>query len=429
VAVRRLVVTLALPGGWVFHVLMTTVSAALATTAQHIAATERHAAHNYHPLPVVLAEGHGAWVVDVDGRRYLDCLAGYSALNFGHSNPRLVARAVDQLQRLSLTSRAFYNDQLGEFAGALARLTGKEMVLPMNSGAEAVETAIKVSRKWGYEVKGVRPGEARIITMRGSFHGRTTTIIGFSDDEVARRGYAPFTPGFTSVPYGEVAAVADAVDESTVAVLFEPIQGEGGVVIPPDGFLADLRALCTERGVLMVADEIQSGLARTGETFACDHESVVPDIYVLGKALGGGLYPVSAIAADTDVLGVITPGSHGSTFGGNPLGAAIGREVVAMLEEGTFQARAREIGARLATGLRPLLGEGLVDVRVRGAWAGIDIDPELMTGRRMCEALVEHAVLAKDAHGSTVRFMPPLVASDEDVDHLVTAVAAVLAAA
>ena len=260
-------------------------------TAAHIETTERYAAHNYHPLPVVLAEGDGAWVVDVDGRRYLDCLAGYSALNFGHSNERLVAVAREQLGRLTLTSRAFFNDQLSTFAESLARLTGKDMILPMNSGAEAVETAIKVSRKWGYEVKGVPAGQASIVTMEGNFHGRTTTIVSFSDDEVATSGYAPFTSGFRRAAYGDIASVAAAIDDTTVAVLFEPIQGEGGVVMPPEGFLRDLRALCTERNVLMVADEIQSGLARSGRTFACDHEDVVPDIYVMGKALGGGHLP------------------------------------------------------------------------------------------------------------------------------------------
>ncbi len=407
----------------VFDVAMTTSHDLASATARHIEATETYAAHNYHPLPVVLAEGDGAWVIDVDGKRYLDCLAGYSALNFGHGNERLVATAVAQLPRLTLTSRAFYNDRLGEFAQALTRLTGKDMMLPMNSGAEAVETAIKVARKWGYEVKGVPADTATIITMRGNFHGRTTTIVSFSDDSVATSGYGPFTGGFRSVPYGDVAAIADAIDDSTVGVLFEPVQGEGGVVLPPEGFLRDLRTLCTERGILMMADEIQSGLARTGETFACDHESVVPDIYILGKALGGGLYPVSAIAANRDVLGVITPGSHGSTFGGNPLAAAIGTEVVAMLEEGTFQQRSREIGARLEAGLSALLGKGLVEVRVRGAWAGVDVDPALMSGREVSEALMARGVLAKDTHGSTVRFAPPLVATDEDIDVLVSALA------
>ncbi len=391
-------------------------------TAAHIDATQQWAAHNYDPLPVVLSSGEGAWVVDVDGRRYLDCLAGYSALNFGHCHPRLVARAMEQLQRLTLTSRAFHNDQLGGFAEALAELTGKDMILPMNSGAEAVETALKVSRKWGYEIKGVAPGQATIITMQGNFHGRTTTIVSFSDDAVASGGYAPFTPGFRTVAYGDIDAVEAAMDDTVVAVLFEPIQGEGGVVLPPEGFLRQLRELCTRNNVLMMADEIQSGLARTGRTFACDHEGVVPDVYVLGKALGGGLYPVSAVAADRDILGVITPGSHGSTFGGNPLAAAIGTEVVHMLQEGNFQERSAEMGRRLHAGLSGLVGDGVVALRVRGAWVGVDIDPSLMTGRQLCLNLMADGVLAKETHGSTVRFAPPLVADDDQIDLLIDAI-------
>ena len=394
----------------------------MATSQEHIALTERYAAHNYHPLPVVVSEGSGAWVTDVEGKRYLDCLAGYSALNFGHGHPRLVARAAEQLQRLTLTSRAFYNDQLGPFARDLAEFTGKEMVLPMNSGAEAVETAIKVSRKWGYRVKGVAADQASIITMEGNFHGRTTTIVSFSDDTVATADYGPFTPGFPRVKYGDVDAIANAVDDTTVAVLFEPVQGEGGVILPPEGFLTDLRVLCRERDILMVADEIQSGLGRAGTSFACDHEGVVPDIYILGKALGGGLYPVSAIAADSDVLGVITPGSHGSTFGGNPLAAAIGREVIAMLQTGEFQERARTLGARLETGLHELVGHGVVAIRVRGLWAGVDVDPSLLSGRELCEGLLERGVLAKDTHGSTIRLAPPLVASEADIDILLAAI-------
>lgn len=391
-------------------------------SSSHIDATRRWAAHNYDPLPVVLSSGRGSWVVDVDGRRYLDCLAGYSALNFGHCHPRLVARATQQLHRLTLTSRAFHNDQLGGFAQALSELTGKDMILPMNSGAEAVETALKVSRKWGYEVKGVAPGRATIITMRGNFHGRTTTIVSFSDDDVASAGYAPFTPGFRSVEYGDIDAVEAAIDDTVVAVLFEPVQGEGGVVLPPDGFLQGLRGLCTRNTILMVADEIQSGLARTGTTFACDHEGVVPDVYVLGKALGGGLYPVSAIAANRDILDVITPGSHGSTFGGNPLASAIGTEVVHMLQEGTFQERSAAMGERLRAGLSPLVGDGVSALRIRGAWVGLDIDPELMTGRQLCLSLMSDGVLAKETHGSSVRFAPPLVTSDEDIDLLIDAI-------
>ncbi len=393
----------------------------LSDSEAHIELTEAYAAHNYHPLRVVLATGEGAWVTDVEGRRYLDCLAGYSALNFGHSHPRLVSRAQEQLGRLTLTSRAFYNDQLGPFARDLAQLTGKEMILPMNSGAEGVETAIKLARKWGYLVKGVPENQATIVAMEGNFHGRTTTIVSFSTDATATAHYAPYTPGFRLVPYGDLAALEAAIDESTVAVLLEPIQGEGGVIIPPDGYLQQVRTLCNSTGVLMMADEIQSGLARTGRTFACDHEAVVPDVYILGKALGGGLYPVSAIAANGDVLQVITPGTHGSTFGGNPLAAAIGREVVAMLNTGEFQQRAETLGDRLATGLGELVGRGVDEVRARGLWAGVDINPEVATGRQLCEQLLDQGVLAKEAHGQTVRLAPPLVASEDDIDLLVAA--------
>jgi ornithine--oxo-acid transaminase len=400
--------------------------AGTAQTAAHIAQVERYAAHNYHPLPVVLAHGEGAWVTDVDGKRYLDCLAGYSALNFGHGHPRLLARAHEQLSRLTLTSRAFHNDQLGPFSQALAELTGKDMILPMNTGAEAVETALKVSRRWGYRVKGVPENEANIIVMEGNFHGRTTTIISFSDDKVARDEYGPYTPGFRSVTYGDAESLRQAVDDSTVAVLLEPVQGEGGVVIPPEGYLRAVREICDEAGVLMVADEIQSGLARTGRTFACDHEDVVPDIYVMGKALGGGLYPVSAIATNREILDVITPGSHGSTFGGNPLAAAIGHEVVTMLSEGEFQARATELGEVLTELLTPLIGReggnGLSGIRVRGLWAGLDIEPGGPTGREVSERLMRRGILAKDTHGSTIRIAPPLVITRDEIAMLVDAV-------
>jgi len=398
-------------------------------TPEHVGLTEQWAAHNYHPLPVVISSASGAWVRDAEGKRYLDCLAGYSALNFGHLHPRLVAAAHAQLDKLTLTSRAFYNDRLGPFARDLAALTSKDMVLPMNTGAEAVETAVKLSRRWGYEVRGVPEGRASIVVMAGNFHGRTTTVISFSTDEEARRHYSPYTPGFRVVPFGDVAALGRAVDETTVAVLLEPIQGEGGVVIPPDGFLREVRSTCDQAGILMVADEIQSGLARTGRTFACDHEDVVPDVYILGKALGGGIYPVSAVTADVDVLGVITPGSHGSTFGGNPLAAAIGREVVAMLATGEFQERARVLGEVMADGLGELYGHGLAAVRCRGAWAGIDIDPTLMSGRELCERLLTRGVLAKDTHGSTIRLAPTLVATVEDVAFMLEALRDALASA
>lgn len=391
----------------------------ISEVARHIAAAEEHAAHNYHPLPVVISEGSGAWVTDVDGHRHLDALAGYSALNFGHRHPRLVARAEQQLRRVTLTSRAFHHDQFADFTAALAALTGKDKVLPMNSGAEAVETAIKVARRWGYLVRGIPEPEARIVVMAGNFHGRTTTVISFSDDPEAHDHYGPYTPGFVTVPYGDAAALHAAIDDRTVAVLLEPIQGEAGVLIPPDGYLSEVRRLCTDAGVLMMADEIQSGLARTGRTFACDHEDVAPDVYVLGKALGGGIVPVSAIAANDAVMGVITPGTHGSTFGGNPLACAIGHEVVLMLQGGEFQQRSARLGALLAAQLRELTPYGVAAVRCRGLWAGIDVDPALMTGRELIERMADRGVLAKDTHGSTIRLAPPLVITETEIGHLV----------
>jgi ornithine--oxo-acid transaminase len=398
----------------------------VSVTSRLITQVESHTAHNYRPLPVVLAEGHGAWVTDVEGRRYLDCLAGYSALNFGHGHPQIVAAAREQLERLTLTSRAFHHDQMGPFVEGLAALAGKQMVLPMNSGAEAVETAIKVARKWGYEVKGVPDGQAEIIVADGNFHGRTVTIISFSDDPDARDGFGPYTPGFVRVPYGDAVALQTAITERTVAVLLEPIQGEGGVVIPPEGYLRAVRAATSDAGVLLIADEIQSGLGRTGRTFACDHDDVVPDMYVLGKALGGGVVPVSAVVADSDVLGVLRPGQHGSTFGGNPLASAVGRAVVDLLATGEPQRRAAELGEVLRAELDPLVGAGLDAVRLRGLWAGIDVDPSVGTGRQVCEALLRRGVLAKDTHGSTIRLAPPLVIDPDDLRRAIAALADVL---
>jgi ornithine--oxo-acid transaminase len=389
-------------------------------------AAERWTAHNYHPLPVVIAEASGAWVTDVEGRRYLDCLAGYSALNFGHRHPALVAAARDQLDRLTLTSRAFHHDRFAEFCRGLAELAGKDLVLPMNTGAEAVETGIKVARKWGYRVKGVPEDQATIVVAENNFHGRTTTIISFSTDKAARDDYGPYTPGFRIARFGDLAALQEAVDETTVAVLLEPIQGEAGVYVPPPGYLAGVRELCDQRDVLLLADEIQSGLGRTGTTFACEHEGMVPDAYLLGKALGGGIVPVSAMVADTDVLGVLRPGEHGSTFGGNPLACAVGSAVVALLRTGEFQERATALGERLHTRLAELVGHGLVAVRGRGLWAGVDVDPARMTGRQACERLAERGVLAKETHGSTIRLAPPLVIELEDLDWAVDQLAAIL---
>ncbi len=385
-------------------------------TDREIALEDAVTAHNYHPLPVVIGSAEGAWVTDVDGRRYLDCLAGYSALNFGHGHPAILAAARAQLDRLTLTSRAFHNDQLGPFCRDLAALAGMDLVLPMNTGAEAVEAAVKVSRKWGYDVRGVAPDQATIVVAEGNFHGRTTTIISFSTDPVARAGFGPFTPGFRVVPYGDAVALREAVDDTTVAVLIEPIQGEAGVRVPPEGYLSSVRDTCTRAGVLMVADEIQSGLGRTGSTFACELEGVVPDVYVLGKALGGGVVPVSAVLSSHEVLGVLTPGTHGSTFGGNPLACAVGHAVVRLLETGEFQARAASLGEQLRHRLDALIGHGVTQVRSRGLWAGVDIDPALMTGRQVSEQLLPRGVLVKDTHGATIRIAPPLVISEEDLD-------------
>lgn len=388
-------------------------------TATEIERVERHAAHNYHPLPVVVAEASGAWVTDVDGKRYLDCLAAYSAVNFGHGHPRLTAAAKAQLDRVTLTSRAFHSAALGPFVEELAQLAHKDMVLPMNTGAEAVESGIKVARRWAYRVKGVPADSAEIIVADGNFHGRTTTIISFSDDPDARADFGPYTPGFVRVPYGDADAIAEAITPNTAAVLLEPIQGEAGVLIPPDDYLPRVREITSANNVLMIDDEIQAGLGRTGETFRCDAVGVVPDIYLLGKALGGGIVPVSAVVANADVLGVLTPGSHGSTFGGNPLAAAVGLEVVRMLAAGDLQARARSLGERLQHGLDPLIGKGITEIRRAGLWVGVDIDPAVGTARDVCLKLLESGILAKDTHGQTVRLAPPIVIEEDDIDLLV----------
>jgi ornithine--oxo-acid transaminase len=405
----------------------TRVAADARPAAEYLRDENEHAAHNYHPLEVVVSHGDGAWVTDVAGKRYLDCLAAYSAVNFGHGHPALIEAARTQLGRITLTSRAFHNDRLGPFVAALAALAGKDMVLPMNTGAEAVESGIKVARAWGYRVKGVPEGRANIIVAAGNFHGRTTTIISFSDDEQARADFGPFTPGFITVPYGDAAALEAAIDENTVAVLIEPIQGEAGIVVPPADYLPEVRRITTEHNVLFIADEIQSGLGRTGATFQCDNVGVVPDLYLLGKALGGGIVPLSAVVGNKDILGVLRPGEHGSTFGGNPLATAVGLAVVNLLATGEMQERARELGDHLLAGLRGLIGHGVVAVRGAGLWAGIDVDPELATGRAVCELLMERGVLAKDTHGSTIRLAPPIVVDVADLDWAVEQLSAVLA--
>ncbi|WP_438292132.1 ornithine--oxo-acid transaminase [Streptomyces sp. HUAS TT7] len=399
-----------------------------AVTEDAIRSAEAHSAHNYHPLPVVVASAEGAWMTDVEGRRYLDMLAGYSALNFGHGNRRLIDAAKAQLDRVTLTSRAFHHDRFAQFCTELAELCGKDMVLPMNTGAEAVETAVKTARKWGYKIKGVPDGQAKIVVARDNFHGRTTTIVSFSTDPEARADYGPYTPGFEIVPYGDLDAMRAAVTDNTVAVLLEPIQGEAGVLVPPAGYLAGVRELTRERNVLFMADEIQSGFGRTGRTFACEHEGVVPDVYILGKALGGGVVPVSAVAASSEVLGVFRPGEHGSTFGGNPLACAVALEVIAMLRTGEYQQRATELGEHLHHELGLLTGAGAVEaVRGRGLWAGVDINPSYGTGREISEKLMDRGVLVKDTHGSTIRIAPPLVISKEDLDWGLDQLRAVLA--
>ena len=369
---------------------------------------DAYGARNYHPLPVVIERGEGVWVYDADGHRYFDALSAYSALNFGHRHPRLVAAAHEQLDRLTLTSRAFHNDQLGPFCEELARFCGKQMVLPMNTGAEAVETAIKVVRKWGYERRDIPRDEAKIIVCDHNFHGRTTTIVSFSTDPLARTGFGPYTPGFASVPFGDADALRAAIDDRTVALLIEPVQGEAGVIIPPPGYLSAVREICDEAGILLVADEIQTGLGRTGERFGCDHEDITPDIFLLGKALGGGILPVSAVVANEPVLGVLGPGEHGSTFGGNPLACAVAREVLRLLEDGELATMASVMGASAAERLRADRFPAVTAVRQIGLWIAVDIDPAVASARDACETLATRGVLCKDTHEHTIRIAPPL---------------------
>ncbi|MGC0143677.1 ornithine--oxo-acid transaminase [Pseudactinotalea sp. Z1732] len=385
-------------------------------------------APNYHPLEVELATAEGAMVTDTSGREYLDCLAGYSALNFGHRHPHLVRAAKDQLDRLTLTSRAVSHEHLERFAGAVTELTGTEMLLPMNTGAEAVETAIKTARKWGYEVKGVPADRAEIIVADGAFHGRTTTIISASTDPAAREGFGPYTPGFVVVPYGDAASVRAAITPDTVAVLLEPVQGENGVMIPPEGYLEQVRAACDETNTLLVLDEIQSGLGRTGATLTQELFGVRADLTTLGKALGGGIVPVSAVVGRADVLGVMTAGTHGSTFGGNPLACAVGIAVTELLATGEFQARARDLGPRLEGPAKDLVADGLAtDARVIGLWMGLDVVS--LSGREVSERLAAEGILAKETHDNTIRFAPPLTVTESDLDRLMDTLGRVLRSA
>ncbi|WP_027543954.1 ornithine--oxo-acid transaminase [Bradyrhizobium sp. WSM2254] len=382
----------------------------------YFATEARFGAHNYEPIGVVLSRGEGVWVWDTDGNRYLDCLSAYSAVSQGHCHPKILAAMVEQAHRLTLTSRAFHNDQLAPFYEEIAALTGSHKVLPMNSGAEAVESAIKSVRKWGYEVKGVPDGQAEIIVCADNFHGRTLGIVGFSTDPETRGHFGPFAPGFRIIPFGDAAALEQAITPNTVAFLVEPIQGEAGVIIPPAGYFARVRELCTANNVMLVLDEIQTGLGRTGKLLAEQHEAIEADVTLLGKALSGGFYPVSAVLSNNEVLGTLRPGQHGSTFGGNPLACAVARAAMRVLvEEGMIENAARQ-GARLLEGLKDIRANTVRDVRGRGLMLAVELHPEAGRARRYCEALQGKGILAKDTHGHTIRIAPPLVITSDEVD-------------
>ncbi len=385
-------------------------------SAEYIRLEEEYGAHNYHPLDVVIDRAEGVWVYDVDGKRYLDCLSAYSALNQGHVHPRILKALIEQAHKVTLTSRAFRNDQLPLLYKELSDMTGYQMSLPMNSGAEAVETAVKLARKWAYRVKGVPRHQAEIITARGNFHGRTVTVISFSTEPAYRDDFGPFTPGFVTVPYGDAAAVEKAINKNTAAVLIEPIQGEGGVIIPPAGYLKKVAELCKQNNVLFMADEIQTGLGRTGRLFACDHEGVRPDVMIVGKALGGGFYPVSAVLADRPVLGLFTPGEHGSTFGGNPLAAAVAREALAVIRDEHLSERADQLGTYFIEQLAEIPSPHIKEVRGKGLLIGVELWPQAGGARRFCEALQQKGILAKETHENVVRFAPPLVIDKETID-------------
>lgn len=374
---------------------------------------ETYSAHNYHPLDVVIEKAEGVWVYDVDGKKYLDCLAAYSAVNQGHCHPGIMAAAMAQMHKVTLTSRAFRNDQMGPFLQELCELTDYEMALPMNTGAEAVETAVKAARKWGYEVKNVPDGQAEIIVCEGNFHGRTTTIVGFSSEASYKRNFGPFTPGFVMIPYGDTAALEAAITPNTVGFLVEPIQGEGGVIIPRVGFLKDAYDICQEHNVLFIADEIQTGFGRTGQLFASDHEGIKPDITIVGKALSGGFYPVSAVLSDRNVLGLFHPGDHGSTFGGNPLGAAVGRAALKALTDEKMVERSRELGEYFKGRLQRIESEHIKEVRGKGLFIGVELHTR---ARRFCEALQERGILCKETHDNVIRFAPPLVITRDEID-------------
>lgn len=395
-------------------------------SADLIALEQRLGAHNYKPLDVVLTKGEGVWLTDIEGRRYLDCLSAYSAVNQGHCHPKILAAMVAQASRLTLTSRAFRNDQLGLFYEELATLTRSHKVLPMNSGAEAVETAVKAVRKWGYEVKGVPEGKAEIIVCADNFHGRTLGIVSFSTDPVARGGYGPFLPGFRVIPFGDADALEAAINPNTVGFLVEPIQGEAGVIIPPAGYFTRVRELCTRHGVTLILDEIQTGLGRTGKLLAEEHEGIEADVTLMGKALGGGFYPVSAVLSNSDVLGVLKPGQHGSTFGGNPLACAVARAALKVLVEDGLVERSAELGAHFKQGLEAIRSNRVAEVRGRGLMLAVELHAEAGPARPVVEALRDRGILAKETHGQTIRLSPPLVIERAEIDWALEQIAAVL---
>ena len=385
-------------------------------TKDYIALEEQYGAHNYHPLDVVIERAEGVWVYDVDGKRYLDCLSAYSALNQGHVHPEILNALLEQAKKVTLTSRAFRNDQLPLLYKELSEMTGYEMSLPMNSGAEAVETALKLARKWAYQVKGVPRHQAEIITAEGNFHGRTISIITFSSEPSYRDDFGPFTPGFKTVPYGDANAIEQAITPNTAAVLIEPIQGEGGVIIPPDGYLKQVAEICRKNNVLLMADEIQTGLARTGKLFACEYEGVRPDVTIVGKAMAGGFYPVSAVLADSAILGLFKPGEHGSTFGGNPLAAAVARASLRVIREERLAERAQQLGEYFMEQLAEIPSPHVKEVRGKGLLIGVELKESAGGARRFCEALQEKAILAKETHDNVIRFAPPLVIDKETID-------------
>lgn len=400
-------------------------------TAEHLRLNERYGAHNYHPLPVVIESGEGAWVYDVEGNKYLDMLAAYSALNFGYSHERLITAATKQLNKVTLTSRAFHNDQIGPWCKELCELTGYDAALPMNSGAEACETAIKMARKWGYEKKGVAENKAEIIMAKGNFHGRTTTIISFSTDEQYRKGFGPYTPGFPLVPFGDAAAFEAAVNENTVAVVVEPIQAENGIIVPPEGYLKKLREICTKHNVLFIVDEVQTGLCRTGNQFAWQHEGedARPDAMCLGKALGGGVVPISAVVSRRDVMDVFTPGDHGSTFGGNPLCCAVSRVAMDMIKNDGLAERATELGEHFRNKLKAVGAPAVEEIRGRGLLIGVQIKSNYPKARWFCEKFMAEGILCKDAHEDVIRFAPPLVIEQSEIDWAMERIAPALLSA